>query len=349
MSNRSHSDFSPLVDEVLINRFLKLAPENIRERCAQAAVEAAADPQAAQEWLAREGRLALQRERAQAQAAQALILTPPPSPAQSVQSDPVESSPMIETVKGAEVVGFLPRWPEEQRGAPNCLLRSALFSVVRRGVRAYLDNITVPVLGDVVLEYEGKRLDQADLDVMLHVWHLSQQQQSFRVRFGTREFLADIGRNSGKSDRLWLLSALNRLEHGSITYKQGKRSYRGGLINGVFRDEQGDGRYVIDINPTMHALFDDGDYTRLQYQQRGVIQLDLTKWLHAFYSTHAHPYPMKVDKVRGLCGSETGELWKFRQQLKAALAELSSVTGWNCWIDEKTDLCHIEKPKALSV
>ncbi len=335
-----NADFSPLVDDALINRLLKLAPESVRERCVQAVADAKADPKAAQERLAREGLAAYQR-------AQAVAQSPPPQPVQSAA--PVKSSSAAETAKGGELVPFLPRWADEQRGAPNFLLRSALFPVVRRGVRAYLDNVTIPVLGSVVvLEYEGKRLDQADLDVMLHVWHLSQQQQSYTIRFTAREFLSGIGRAWGQSNKKWLFSSLDRLEHGSIRYKQGTRSYRGSLINDIFRDELGDGRFVVEINPKMQALFDDGDYTRLQYQQRGAIQLDLTKWLHGFYSTHAHPYPMKVETLRGLCGSETGELWKFRQQLKAALVELGSVTDWNCWIDEKTDLCHVEKSKMIT-
>ena len=42
----------------------------------------------------------------------------------------------------------------------------------------------------------------------------------------------------------------------------------------------------------------------------------------------------KVATIKGLCASETVELRKFRQILRKALAKLSSITGWQCGIDD---------------
>jgi len=45
----------------------------------------------------------------------------------------------------------------------------------------------------------------------------------------------------------------------------------------------------------------------------------LAQWVHGFYATHAKPYPISVAKLHQLCGSETEEMWKFKQLLARAL------------------------------
>jgi hypothetical protein len=61
----------------------------------------------------------------------------------------------------------------------------------------------------------------------------------------------------------------------------------------------------------------------------------LAQWLHAFYSTHSEPYAYKVTTLKELCGSDTDELWKFRQVLRRALEKLAEATGWECYIDDE--------------
>jgi len=79
------------------------------------------------------------------------------------------------TPKPARVVR-LPLWPEELRTCPSCVLRSALFGMVRRGRRQYLQNQIVAAWAETTLRYTGIRLDQADLNVWLTALHLSRKQ-----------------------------------------------------------------------------------------------------------------------------------------------------------------------------
>ena len=61
----------------------------------------------------------------------------------------------------------LPLWPAELRTCPSCVLRSALFGVVRRGKRSYLERQIIAIWANTTIRYTGMRLDQADLDVWL--------------------------------------------------------------------------------------------------------------------------------------------------------------------------------------
>lgn len=93
--------------------------------------------------------------------------------------------------------------------------------------------------------------------------------------------------------------------------------------------------YFVEINPRLAVLFMGNRWTTVDaVERRALRRHPLAQWLHAFYSTHAAPYRYKVETIKNLCGSDTEDLWKFRQMLRRAIAELSRVTGWSCAIDE---------------
>jgi hypothetical protein len=66
-------------------------------------------------------------------------------------------------------------WAERMRAAPNAMLRSALFGVVKPGRRQYVEEMALPMIGDFSLAYTGKRLDQSDLDIYLQIVHYARQ------------------------------------------------------------------------------------------------------------------------------------------------------------------------------
>ncbi len=114
------------------------------------------------------------------------------------------------------------------------------------------------------------------------------------------------------------------------------------MIYGGARDDQ-TGKYFIEINPKIMALYGHDGWTGIEIEQRLALKFQpLAQWLHGFYSTHAKPYPYKVSTLKEFCGSEVKELFNFRTQLKKAAAQVSGVTGWKIWVDDK-DLLHVEK------
>lgn len=228
----------------------------------------------------------------------------------------------------------LPLWPAATHGVPNSVLRSALFGVIQRGRRRYIDSEPLAALGSLQVTYTGPRLDQADLDVWEQCLSLAKDQGlGNRIEFTARHFLGLIGRTSGKSTHDWLRKALRRLSSSVVDIQDGDLAYFGPLLHGGAVDEE-TGRYVIEINPHIRALYGDHNYTMIEWQERHALNSQpLAQWLHGFYGSHAKPYPMKTQTIRERCGSETKDLWRFRQALRKALAELSKVTGWECWID----------------
>jgi len=260
------------------------------------------------------------------------------SKAKSAPAKPKQASPA-----GTSKVVQLPIWPEPVRGVPNSVLRSALFGIVRRGRRAYLERKEVAAVDGIKIIFSGPQLDQADLDVWEQCLHIARANNlGNKIYFTASSFLKGINRGTGKSQHEWLKGAFARLSTSAVEIADGKKAYFGAMIYGGARDEE-TGKYFIEINPKIMALYGHDGWTGIEFEQRLSLKSQpLAQWLHGFYSTHAKPYPYKISTIKKLCGSEAKQLKHFKEQLKKAITQVSEVTGWKIWVDTN-NLLHVEK------
>lgn len=208
----------------------------------------------------------------------------------------------------------LPLWPDPVRGVPNSVLRSALFGAIKRGKRRYMEREAIPSLEGISIAYTGLRLDQSDLDVWEGVLHIARLDKlGNQIEFTEKAFLRLIGRGGpsggsiGKSDREWLRKVFARLTATAIEVTQGPYTYGGSLIDEYFYDSA-KRRFVVILNPRMKVIFSRDNWTQVDWSIRhALIGYPLAQWLHGFYSTHANPFRYKVETLRFLCGSNSGE------------------------------------------
>ena len=238
------------------------------------------------------------------------------------------------TPKPAKIVR-LPLWPAELRTCPSCVLRSALFGVVRRGRRSYLERQIIAAWANTTIRYTGMRLDQADLDVWLAALHLTRESGlGAPVRTSIGAMLKAMGRTQDGRAYEDFNNTIVRLTGCVVEITANRKTYGGSLIESFERDED-TGRYVLYLNPRLVVLFEDEAFALIDWEQRHGLRRDLSKWLHGYILSHKatprEPHRIGLEKLRDLCGSETGELWKFRQQVREAMAELQKtniVTRW---------------------
>jgi len=236
--------------------------------------------------------------------------------------------------KPAKIVR-LPLWPAELRTCPSCMLRSALFGVVRRGRRSYLERQIIAAWANTTIRYSGMRLDQADLDVWLAALHITRESGlGAPVRTSIGAMLKAMGRTQDGRAYEDFNNTIVRLTGCVVEITANRKTYGGSLIESFERDED-TGRYVLYLNPRLVVLFEDEAFALIDWEQRHGLRRDLSKWLHGYILSHKatprEPHRIGLEKLRDLCGSETGELWKFRQQIREAMAELqeaSIVTRW---------------------
>ena len=240
----------------------------------------------------------------------------------------------------------LPLWPEPVRAVPNGFLRSALFGAIAKGKRRYIDGEQLAALDGIEIRYTGQRLDQGDLDVWESVLHAVRlQEMGSQCRVTSYALLKLMGLTDTGKNRVTLNKRITRLVASALTVKQGRYSYIGSLIAGAAKDEETQ-EWVIELDAKLRPLFAADQFTQVEWAVRHALNgKPLAQWLHGFYASHAKPFPMKVETLLRLCGSES-ELRRYRQTLGDALdavAEACAAHGEGFSYEIRGDLVHVEK------
>jgi hypothetical protein len=245
----------------------------------------------------------------------------------------------------ANKVYQLSLWGELQRGVPNEFVRSAIFPAIQPNTARYLQRETLFSQEGFTVQYTGRQLTQSDLDVFEAIMHLGRGvHEGNHVEFTARELLRLAGRDTGKSQREWLLDVLQRLTATSVMIsRDGKKVYWGSLLPEGAADLAND-RFRVELRREMLQLFARG-FTVIEWdQRRALAKKPLAQALHGWICSHRpNPYPVTVKFLHSMTGSDTKELRYFRFRLRTALDEIQAtgaITSWN--IDDR-DKVHITR------
>ena len=241
----------------------------------------------------------------------------------------------------------LPLWPEPVRAVPNGFLRSALFGAIARGKRRYIDGEQLAALDGVEIRYKGQRLDQGDLDVWESVLHAVRlQEMGSQCRLTSYALLKLMGLTDTGKNRATLQNRIERLVANALTVKQGRYTYIGSLIRFAAKDEDTQ-EWVIELDPRLRPLFAADQFTQIEWAVRHALNgKPLAQWLHGFYTSHAKPFPMRMETLLKLSGSENSNPRSAQQTLRNALdavSEASEAHGEGFSPEIRGDLVHIEK------
>jgi hypothetical protein len=241
----------------------------------------------------------------------------------------------------------LPQWPDFVRGVPNGFLRSALFGAIAKGRRRYMSGERVTTFDGLTIFYTGERLDQGDLDVWESVLHAVRLQAlGVKCRVTSYALLKLMGKTDTGKNRRVLHTRITRLRANAVEIKQDGWSYIGGLIDEAYKDNETQ-EWVIVVSPKLHTLFAADQFTQIDWNvRRALVGKSLAQWLHGFYASHAKPYPMRMDTLLKLAGSEDESPSSGRQTLRKALdalAEASVAHRQPFSYNIRGDLVHVDK------
>jgi hypothetical protein len=241
----------------------------------------------------------------------------------------------------------LPLWPEPTRAVPNGFLRSALFGAIAKGRRRYINGEDLAAVDGVTIRYKGERLDQGDLDVWESVLHAVRLQElGSQCRVTSYALLKLMGKTDTGKNRTTLHNRIERLVANAVTVRQGRYTYIGGLIRFAAKDEETQ-EWVIELDEKLRPLFAADQFTQIEWTVRHELNgKPLAQWLHGFYASHAKPFPIKVETLLRLCGSEATLMSDYAKTLRKALdavAEASAAHGEGFIYDIRGDLVYVEK------
>ncbi|MEM6370056.1 MAG: hypothetical protein AAF851_17295 [Myxococcota bacterium] len=202
-----------------------------------------------------------------------------------------DEAQLIETARGG-------MWPEAWRAFPNYFGRSDLFAAVnlsRKERKSLRDVVLHSQNGLQVRVVSGEELDQADLDVLLGVLHLTREQLLKEERiFRVSTFLKKvIGKTDCADNRNLLHRSLKRLRSMSLEIRLGKKGgYVGGLLSGFDYLGAGEGptpfvAYRVFLDPRIACLFKHGQYSLVHWEIRKSLRgKPIAQWPHCFCSSH---------------------------------------------------------------
>ena len=243
----------------------------------------------------------------------------------------------------------LPIWPDSVCCIPNAFLRSALFGAIRQGQknRGYISEKLIPSLEGLIVRYKGELLDQGDLTTWATLIHVARLQAlGSQCRITSYALLKLMGKTDTGKNRETLHSRIMRLRANAVEIKQGRHTYIGGFISSAYKDEETQ-EWIIEIDAKIQALFSPDQFTQIDWAIRYALDgQQLAQWLHGFYATHAKPFPVKVETLHQLCGSEQVVMSDYAKKLRKALdavAETSTAHGQPFSYQIIGDLVHVEK------
>lgn len=236
----------------------------------------------------------------------------------------------------------LPYWPDTVRGIANSILRSSLFGVIKKGDRTSYTRELLAAQSGIEIRYTGIRLDQLDLAIWECLIHIARTQPlGSDVHFHVSSVLETLGKSKGKANYDWFKEGISRLKATAVEIKYANKTYAGSLIQNFYRNDDTDD-YVVILDPKLSYLYAKNEWTKLRAEDRLLLSgKPLALWLHGYYASHIEPFPLKIETLYRLSGSNTKHLKTFTQKLKSALTEVSDVTGW--YFEIKNGMVHVNK------
>lgn len=220
----------------------------------------------------------------------------------------------------------LPLWPEPKRGTPNSFIRSALFAAIQSKDRIFLKEAVLASQKDISVKFTGEQLNQEDLTVWETLAHLARRHPlGHTCEFTAHSVLKSLGMHTGLSQHKQLHSTIIRLTACAVEITHNGRTYFGPLVKSGIKDEL-TSHYHIELNRELIRLFGESQWTALDWKQRQALRgKHLAQALHAFYSSHRQPFPIKLDTLRNYVGSRNVQKAGFKAKLRVALSELVQI------------------------
>lgn len=225
----------------------------------------------------------------------------------------------------AEII-TLPLWPEPKRGTPNSFLRSALFAAVQGKSRRFIKDEVLASQKGIKIRFTGEQLNQEDLSAFEALAHLSRQLPLGQMcEFTAYSVLKTLDLSIGRAQYEQLRLTIQRLTACSVEIEHDGIVYAGPLIQESIRDEH-TGRWKVLLNRRIRSLFGENRWTAIDWEERKRLRgKPLALALHGYFSSHAEPYPVKIETLHEWMGTGNRNKRSFRQKLIQALEELVSI------------------------
>jgi len=232
--------------------------------------------------------------------------------------------------KGLTLFDIAP-WPDHMRVMPNDFCRSALFTTRNRKVpRDVCQNKTIyHISKDVLISYTGIEL-RAEDDELVFVQTLEYAKHlplGSPIEFTFYQLCKDIGWSPSSVYYKKAKECLARLQATALqfTAQRTGRLESLSLIRrfGIVDEDKRISRCQVEIDPEIAVLFAGHHYTKYVWEKYRKLP-PIARRMFDYFSTHREPHPMRLETFRLICGSDSAQPRKWKQQVNQACGELQN-------------------------
>lgn len=241
-------------------------------------------------------------------------------------------------------------WPDSQRAIPNDWARSALFTTRGRAVAREVCN-RKPIFSiskDSIMTYTGIELRAEDDEI---VWvqvleYAKKTTINTPIEFTFHQMCKDLDWSVNGRSYKRIEDSLTRLQATAIQFKSKRVARLESLsmierFSVVNRGHTRNAFCKVQVAKEMIILFGGSYYTTFIWDKYRKLS-PTSRRLYDYIGSHQTPYPIKLETFKNLCGSQTKEVWKLRQQIRKACDELVDAEMVSkAWIEN--DLIHCER------
>jgi hypothetical protein len=227
------------------------------------------------------------------------------------------------TKRGTGDAVQLPLWPDAKRGTPNSFIRSALFSAIQGKDRQFIDGRLLDSQAGITIKYTGQQLNQEDLSLWETLVEMTKANPLGNVvSFSAHSILKSLELNTGGDEHARLHKGITRLNACSVEITHDGKTYFGALIKSGVKDEL-TSHYTVELNRELIRLYGETLWTAIDWPQRLALRRKpLAQSLHAYFSSHRVPFPVKLTTLQRLSGCKNIQASSFKRQCRTALDQL---------------------------
>jgi len=220
----------------------------------------------------------------------------------------------------------LPFWSELKRGTPNSFLRSALFSAIQSKDRTFIKGETIFSQQGIDVKFTGEQLNQEDLtlwEILTHIYR--ENPLGDTIEFTAYRILKLLGLGDGGIEHQRLHAGIIRLTACAVEIEHEGKKFFGPLIKSG-RKNKATKTYTLELSKELIQIFGENQWTAIDFHQRIELRRKpLAQNLHAYYSSHKTPYPVKLQFLQQLTGSKNSQPASFKRQICTALDVLKKI------------------------
>ena len=228
-------------------------------------------------------------------------------------------------------------WNDFRRCLPNEVVRSALFNARNRNVpRAYMKDVEIAVIGDGSITYRGEELRQDDATVWMQMIHLAKSLPlGATVEFTAYSFCKAVKWPICNGSYERLRASLRRMQATSLAIYSNRLKEGVSMSMIPFFEWKDTGkilkRYQVHLAPQLVSLFQDMQYTQVEWEQRLNLPDGIATWLHTYFASHKIPFPISIEKIKYGAGIRDIPQTELRRLIKTALKKLVDVGFLKSW------------------